>query len=161
MEESYILSMPAGIYGVHTCIYCLNFMMRCVSEMVLAHRVKRDLIEPQLSPPPPSQPEPPVVVRAKVVKGELSDIEGLGFKLEERQKNILELKKTLRLKVGFNLNGVQCPPILKCRKLELACMRKCRKLELACTRTCGKESVHVIGVLSEAAEYPINWYRPL
>ena len=33
------------------------------------------------------------------MKAELSDVEGLGFKLEERQKDILELKKALKLKV--------------------------------------------------------------
>lgn len=34
------------------------------------------------------------------MKAELSDVEGLGFKLEERQKDILELKKALKMKVG-------------------------------------------------------------
>ena len=33
------------------------------------------------------------------MKAELSDVEGLGFKLEERQKDILELKKTIKMKV--------------------------------------------------------------
>lgn len=65
-------------------------------------------VEPHPNLCPTLQLEPPVVVRAKAVKGELSDVEGLGFKLEERQKDILELRKTLRLKVGINLNNVQC-----------------------------------------------------
>lgn len=38
-------------------------------------------------------------MRARAVKSELSDVEGLGFKLEERQKDILELKRTLKMKV--------------------------------------------------------------
>ncbi len=42
-----------------------------------------------------------MVVRAKAVKDELSDVEGLGFKLEERQQDILELKRTFRLKVSI------------------------------------------------------------
>ena len=46
------------------------------------------------------QPERPAAVRARAVKSELSDVEGLGFKLEERQKDILELKRTLKLKVS-------------------------------------------------------------
>ena len=46
------------------------------------------------------QPERPAAVRARAVKSELSDVEGLGFKLEERQKDILELKRTLQLKVS-------------------------------------------------------------
>ena len=47
----------------------------------------------------PIQPERPASVRAHAVKSELSDVEGLGFKLEERQKDILELKRSLKLKV--------------------------------------------------------------
>ena len=49
-----------------------------------------------------SQPERPASVRAHAVKSELSDVEGLGFKLEERQKNILELKRSLKMKVRSN-----------------------------------------------------------
>ena len=36
------------------------------------------------------------------MKAELSDIEGLGFRLEERQQDILQLKKSLKLKVRRN-----------------------------------------------------------
>lgn len=36
------------------------------------------------------------------MKSELSDIEGLGFRLEERQQDILQLKKTLKMKVSRN-----------------------------------------------------------
>lgn len=48
---------------------------------------------------PFTQPERPASVRARAVKSELSDVEGLGFKLEERQKDILELKRSLKMKV--------------------------------------------------------------
>ncbi len=34
------------------------------------------------------------------MKAELSDVEGLGFRLEERQQDILQLKKSLKLKVS-------------------------------------------------------------
>ena len=34
------------------------------------------------------------------MKAELSDVEGLGFKLEERRKDIMELKKALKMKVS-------------------------------------------------------------
>ena len=50
----------------------------------------------------PTQPERPASVRARAVKSELSDVEGLGFKLEERQKDILELKRSLKMKVQTN-----------------------------------------------------------
>ena len=53
------------------------------------------------------QLDAPVTVRARAVKAELTDIEGLGFKLEERQQDILQLKKNLKMKVlqGFSLTG--------------------------------------------------------
>ena len=45
------------------------------------------------------QVKPPVQARADMVKAELSDTEGLGFKLEERQRDILQLKTALKMKV--------------------------------------------------------------
>lgn len=47
------------------------------------------------------QLEAPVTLRARAVKAELSDVEGLGFKLEERQQDILQLKKNLKMKVSL------------------------------------------------------------
>lgn len=41
-------------------------------------------------------------VRGDTVKAELSDTEGLGFKLEERQKDILQLKTALKMKVRIS-----------------------------------------------------------
>ena len=37
-----------------------------------------------------------------MVKAELSDMEGLGFKLEERQRDIMQLKTALKMKVLFH-----------------------------------------------------------
>ena len=45
--------------------------------------------------------KPPVQVRGSMVKSELSDTEGLGFKLEERQKDIMQLKTALKMKVNL------------------------------------------------------------
>ena len=47
------------------------------------------------------QVKPPVEMRGDMVKAELSDTEGLGFKLEERQKDIMQLKTALKMKVNF------------------------------------------------------------
>lgn len=46
----------------------------------------------------PKAPVPPYVLRATAVKNELSDAEGLGYKVEEKIKEIVELKKAIRLK---------------------------------------------------------------
>ena len=43
--------------------------------------------------------KPPVQTRADMVKAELSDTEGLGFKLGERQRDIMQLKTALKMKV--------------------------------------------------------------
>ena len=42
---------------------------------------------------------PPYTLRATAVKNELSDTEGLGYKLEEKNREITDHKKTIRLKV--------------------------------------------------------------
>ena len=41
-----------------------------------------------------------MAVRGETVKAELSDTEGLGFKLEEKQKDIMQLKTALKMKVS-------------------------------------------------------------
>ncbi len=51
------------------------------------------------------------MLRARAVKAELSDIEGLGFKLEERQKSIMELKKALKMKASAH---IVCMCVLVC-----------------------------------------------
>jgi dynactin 1 len=45
-------------------------------------------------------PEPPYRVRAGVVKGRLCDTEGLGLKLQQKETDILELKKTIKMKAN-------------------------------------------------------------
>jgi len=39
------------------------------------------------------------VLRAAAVKAELSDTEGLRYKVEEKNQDIVELKKTIKIKV--------------------------------------------------------------
>lgn len=43
---------------------------------------------------------PPVEVRAAALRAEITDAEGLGLKLEDRETVIKELKKSLKIKVG-------------------------------------------------------------
>ena len=51
----------------------------------------------------------PCVVRAAAVKAELSDTEGLRFKLDEKNHDIVELKKTVKMKVCYYiLNKCVC-----------------------------------------------------
>lgn len=43
---------------------------------------------------------PPVEVRAAALRAEITDAEGLGLKLDDRETVIKELKKSLKIKVG-------------------------------------------------------------
>lgn len=45
------------------------------------------------------QNPPPVDVRAAALRAEITDAEGLGMKLEDRETVIKELKKSLKIKV--------------------------------------------------------------
>lgn len=47
----------------------------------------------------PHQNSPPVDVRAAALRAEITDAEGLGLKLEDRETVIKELKKSLKIKV--------------------------------------------------------------
>lgn len=46
-----------------------------------------------------SQNPPPVDLRAAALRAEITDAEGLGMKLEDRETVIRELKKSLKIKV--------------------------------------------------------------
>ena len=61
----------------------------------------------------------PLSVRAQVVKGELSDTEGLKYKLEEKANEILEIKKALKLK-GQEVTEINVKVGLLEKKLETA-----------------------------------------
>ena len=46
-----------------------------------------------------AQIAPPVELRAAALRAEITDAEGLGLKLEDRETSIKELKKSLKIKV--------------------------------------------------------------
>lgn len=48
----------------------------------------------------PLQPTPPADLRAAALRAEITDAEGLGLKLEDRETVIKELKKSLKIKVS-------------------------------------------------------------
>uniref|UniRef100_A0A8C3URF6 Dynactin subunit 1 n=1 Tax=Catharus ustulatus TaxID=91951 RepID=A0A8C3URF6_CATUS len=56
---------------------------------------------------PPVQPTPPAELRAAALRAEITDAEGLGLKLEDRETVIKELKKSLKIKVRC-LGGARC-----------------------------------------------------
>ena len=95
---SYFLSSP--LHPVFPSLSPFSSSSHPLFSFPLFSSYTNSLLSFSLSSFPPSfQPDQPVVVRGRAVKAELSDVEGLGFKLEERQKDILELKKTIKMKV--------------------------------------------------------------
>ena len=81
-------------------------------------------LPPSLSLPPLTKVISPLVTRAQIVKGELSDTEGLKYKIEEKGKETLELKKTIKLK-GQEMGEVNVKVDLLEKKLEMADAEVC------------------------------------
>lgn len=67
---------------------------------------------------------PPVEIRASTIRAEMTDAEGLGVKLEDRETVIKELKKSLKIKV--TLMNSQIPP--QKRKHSRALLKKREEL---------------------------------
>lgn len=65
------------------------------------------------------QVTPPLGVRAQAVKAELSDTEGLKYKIEEKNNEIIELKKNIKMK-SQEVGEVNVKVGLLEKKLEIA-----------------------------------------
>ncbi|XP_015275267.1 PREDICTED: dynactin subunit 1 [Gekko japonicus] len=68
---------------------------------------------------PQSKPPPPVELRAAALRAEITDAEGLGLKLEDRETVIKELKKSLKIK-GEELSEANVRLSLLEKKLDSA-----------------------------------------
>lgn len=95
--------------GKGVCV-CLNFLT--LISHIISDRASQTLfhfchvsILPILSCLPRHQ-TPPVEIRASTIRAEMTDAEGLGVKLEDRETVIKELKKSLKIKVT---HSSKCP----------------------------------------------------
>ena len=70
------------------------------------------------------QVTPPLSVRAQAVKAELSDTEGLKYKIEEKNNEIIELKKSIKMK-SQEVGEVNVKVGLLEKKLEIADTEVC------------------------------------
>jgi dynactin 1 len=85
---------------------------------------------------PKIQVTSPLVARSLTVKAELSDTENLKYRVEEKNEEILELKKNLKLKV-VEIGEINTKVELLGKKLELAdeeCVRKVEEQKLETER---------------------------
>ncbi|XP_031440402.1 dynactin subunit 1a isoform X3 [Clupea harengus] len=86
------------VYGAHglNAHECLR--QSCTSVIATMNKMATAMQEGEYDSDRPQRPTPPVEARAAALRAELTDAEGLGLKLEDRETVIKELKKSLKIK---------------------------------------------------------------
>nr|XP_056711173.1 dynactin subunit 1 [Euleptes europaea] len=106
-----------GVQGIdpHECLrQSCNILIATMNKMATAMQEgEYDADRPQ------SRPPPPVELRAAALRAEITDAEGLGLKLEDRETVIKELKKSLKIK-GEELSEANVRLSLLEKKLDSA-----------------------------------------
>ncbi|XP_053198983.1 dynactin subunit 1-like isoform X2 [Scomber japonicus] len=83
------------MYGAHG-TECLR--QSCASVITTMNKMATAMQEGEYDAEKPQGKSPPVEMRASTVRAEMTDAEGLGVKLEDRETVIRELKKSLKIK---------------------------------------------------------------
>ncbi|XP_063042808.1 dynactin subunit 1a [Engraulis encrasicolus] len=86
------------VYGAHglNARECLR--QSCAAVIATMNKMATAMQEGEYDSDKPQRPAPPVESRAAAFRAELTDAEGLGLKLEDRETVIKELKKSLKIK---------------------------------------------------------------
>ncbi|XP_062371712.1 dynactin subunit 1a isoform X2 [Sardina pilchardus] len=86
------------VYGAHglNAPECLR--QSCSAVIATMNKMATAMQEGEYDADKPQRPTPPVEARAAALRAELTDAEGLGLKLEDRETVIKELKKSLKIK---------------------------------------------------------------
>lgn len=86
------------VYGSHglNAYECLR--QSCAALIASMNKMATAMQEGEYDAERPQRPRPPVEIRAAAVRAEMTDAEGLGNKLEDRETVIKELKKSLKIK---------------------------------------------------------------
>uniref|UniRef100_A0A672PRV9 Dynactin subunit 1 n=1 Tax=Sinocyclocheilus grahami TaxID=75366 RepID=A0A672PRV9_SINGR len=86
------------VYGAHglNAFECLR--QSCAAVIATMNKMSTAMQEGEYDAERPQRPRPPVEIRADAVRAEMTDAEGLGNKLEDRETVIKELKKSLKIK---------------------------------------------------------------
>ncbi|KAG5261271.1 hypothetical protein AALO_G00301970 [Alosa alosa] len=86
------------VYGAHglNAPECLR--QSCSAVIATMNKMATAMQEGEYDSDKPQRPTPPVEARAAALRAELTDAEGLGLKLEDRETVIKELKKSLKIK---------------------------------------------------------------
>ncbi|XP_061565384.1 dynactin subunit 1-like isoform X1 [Cololabis saira] len=86
------------IYGSHSVSGPEFLRQSCTTVIATMNKMATAMQEGEYDAEKPQAKAPPVEGRASTVRAELTDAEGLGIKLEDRETVIKELKKSLKIK---------------------------------------------------------------
>ncbi|XP_075308010.1 dynactin subunit 1-like isoform X1 [Odontesthes bonariensis] len=86
------------VYGSHGVNGPEFLRQSCSSVIITMNKMATAMQEGEYDAEKPQGKTPPVEMRASTVRAEMTDAEGLGLKLEDRETVIKELKKSLKIK---------------------------------------------------------------
>ncbi|GAA6228248.1 dynactin subunit 1-like isoform X3 [Lates japonicus] len=86
------------VYGAHGLNGPECLRQSCSSVIATMNKMATAMQEGEYDADKPQGKTPPVEIRAATVRAEMTDAEGLGVKLEDRETVIKELKKSLKIK---------------------------------------------------------------
>ncbi|KAM7377510.1 hypothetical protein PAMA_014016 [Pampus argenteus] len=86
------------VYGSHGLNTAECLRQSCCSVITTMNKMATAMQEGEYDADKPSGKTPPVEMRASTVRAEMTDAEGLGVKLEDRETVIKEVKKSLKIK---------------------------------------------------------------
>ncbi|XP_038586417.1 dynactin subunit 1-like isoform X6 [Micropterus salmoides] len=86
------------MYGSHGLNGPECLRQSCSSVIITMNKMATAMQEGEYDADKPQGKTPPVEIRASTVRAEMTDAEGLGVKLEDRETVIKELKKSLKIK---------------------------------------------------------------
>ncbi|XP_057711851.1 dynactin subunit 1a isoform X1 [Corythoichthys intestinalis] len=96
--EDTVCKAVEQVYGVHGLNGTECLRQSCSSIVATMNKMATAMQEGEYDADKPQGKSPPVEMRAATVRAEMTDAEGLGVKLEDRETAIKELKKSLKIK---------------------------------------------------------------
>nr|XP_055074249.1 dynactin subunit 1a isoform X4 [Misgurnus anguillicaudatus] len=96
--EDVTFKVVEQVYGSHGLNPYECLRQSCTSVITTMNKMATAMQEGEYDTEKPQRACPPVEIRAAAVRAEMTDAEGLGNKLEDRETVIKELKKSLKIK---------------------------------------------------------------
>uniref|UniRef100_A0AAV2KP37 Dynactin subunit 1 n=1 Tax=Knipowitschia caucasica TaxID=637954 RepID=A0AAV2KP37_KNICA len=96
--EDFLIKAVEQVYGSQELRPSDSLQQSCTAVIAAMNKMATAMQEGEYDADRPIAPTPPVQLRANAVRAEMTDAEGLGLKLEDRETVIKELKKSLKIK---------------------------------------------------------------